>query len=240
MSLFLHAEEGSYSLTTAGTIGVIVLTVVLILLASFIRTRFNSDEKRTSEKKDPRFSTRQLVFSAVALALAFALSFVKIFHMPWGGSVTLCSMFFVVIIGYWYGPAVGITAAFAYGLLQFIQGGGGYILTLLQVALDYFLAFAALGVSGFFYKQKNGLRTGYIIAILLRAALHSAGGYLYWMEYMPEEFPASLTAIYPIVYNFSYILIEGVITIAVIEIPAVKRAIAYVTGLARGENPKFS
>ncbi|MCR5501430.1 MAG: energy-coupled thiamine transporter ThiT [Lachnospiraceae bacterium] len=191
---------------------------------------------KTADGTPSAFTPGQLVFSAVSLALAFALSFVKIFHMPWGGSVTLCSMFFVVIIGYWYGPKIGLTAAFAYGLLQFVQGGGGYILTLMQVAFDYVLAFAALGVSGFFYKKKNGLLIGYIVAILLRGAFHAAGGYLYWMEYMPEEFPKQLSAIYPIVYNYSFILLEGVLTVIILLLPPVSRAIAYVTRMARGKN----
>ena len=46
-------------------------------------------------------------FSAAALALGFITSYVKIIDMPWGGSVTLCSMLFITLIGYWYGPKVG-------------------------------------------------------------------------------------------------------------------------------------
>ena len=144
------AEDGAYSLTTQGTILFIVLTALFILAIAFIRSKGSDPEKKPS-----LFSTRQLVFSAVSLALAFILSYVKLIHMPWGGSVTLCSMLFVVMIGYWYGPAIGIISAFAYGLLQFIQGGGGYILSPMQVAFDYVLAFAALGIGGFFLQKEK-------------------------------------------------------------------------------------
>lgn len=228
MSLFLNQEDGYFSLTTAGEAAVMVLIAVLVILTAVIRTKV----KDTKEQKKSVFSTKQLVFSAVALALGFAASYIKIVHMPWGGSITLCSMLFVTMIGYWYGPKIGLTAAFAYGLLQFVQGGGSYILSPLQACLDYIFAFAALGLSGFFYKQKNGLLKGYLIAILVRGLFHSIGGYLYWMDYMPDDFPKSLTAIYPVAYNYAYILGEGVLTVIVMMLPPVKKAIEKVKEMA--------
>lgn len=152
--------------------------------------------------------------------------------MPWGGSVTLCSMLFVVLIGYWYGPRIGLTAGFAYGLLQFVQDGGSYILSPLQACLDYILAFAALGLSGLFCKKANGLVKGYLFAILVRGLLHTIGGYLYWMDYMPENFPKSLAVVYPIAYNYAYILGEGFITIVILTLPPVKNAMTRVKKLA--------
>ena len=59
----------------------------------------------------------------------------------------------------------------------------------------------------------------------MRGAFHSLGGYLYWMDYMPENFPQSLTSLYPIVYNYSYILAEGILTIIVIMLPPVQKAL---------------
>lgn len=53
-------------------------------------------------------SAKQITFCAVALALAFVTSYLKIFLLPFGGSVTLFSMLFIVLIGYWYGIKVGI------------------------------------------------------------------------------------------------------------------------------------
>ena len=54
------------------------------------------------------------------------------------------------------------------------------------------------------------------------------GGYLYWMDYMPENFPQSLKSIYPIAYNYSYLLAEAVITIIIISISAVSKGLARV------------
>lgn len=227
MSFFLNQEDGYYSLTTAGMIAFLVIIAVLVLLTAFFKKK--EDAKQENAKS---FSAKQLVFSAAALALGFVTSYIKIIDMPWGGSVTLCSMLFVTLIGYWYGPKIGLTAGFAYGILQFIQGGGDFILSPMQVCMDYILAFAALGLSGFFSRTKNGLIKGYLLAILVRGLFHTIGGYLYWMEYMPESFPKSFSFLYPFAYNYAYLLVEAFITIVILVLPPVKNAMARVKTLA--------
>lgn len=238
MSLFINTEDGFFSLTKAGGIAVIALMIVLVGCTALIHTKVREtqegNENHARHKRS--FSTKQMVFSAVALALGFAMSYVKVIDMPWGGSVTLCSMLFVTLIGYWYGPKVGLTAAFAYGLLQFVQGGGGYILSPLQVMLDYVLAFAALGLSGFFWKKKNGLIKGYLLAVLVRGFFHSIGGYLYWMDYMPDNFPSSLTMIYPFAYNYAYILAEALLSVIVCVLPPVRKSMEKVREMAVSES----
>lgn len=227
MSLFLNQEDGYYSLTTTGVIAFVVIIVVLVMLIAFFRKKENAE---TTNAKT--FSAKQLVFSAVALALGFVTSYVKIIDMPWGGSVTLCSMLFVTLIGYWYGPKIGLTAGFAYGILQFLQGGGSYILSPMQVCMDYILAFAALGLSGFFSQKKNGLIKGYLFAVFIRGLFHTVGGYLYWMDYMPESFPKSFAFLYPFAYNYAYLLIECFITVVILLFPPVKNAMTRVKTLA--------
>ncbi len=230
MSLFFNSEEGGsyYSLTTAGTVAIIAVIVLLLIIVAFVRSA------KKEEKKGPAIDTRTLAFTALSIALAFVLSYVRIFKLPWGGSVTLCSMLFIVLIGYWYGLKVGLIAGFVYGCLQFIQDGGSYILDPLQAGLDYFIAFMALGLSGLFCRmKKNGLTVGYIVAVLARGAFHSLGGYLYWMDYMPENFPEKLAPVYPIAYNYAYLLAEAAITIIVINFPLVKDALNRITNMAR-------
>lgn len=208
---FVNAEGG---LTTAGYVLCIAAGIILFVAALIFAGRI-------SEKK--KMGTRQLVFCAMAMALAFITSYLKLFNMPWGGSVTLCSMLFIVLVANWYGPKTGILVGLAYGILQFIQEP--YVLSFFQVCCDYILAFAALGVAGFFAKSKHGLLKGYIAAVIARGAFHALGGYLYWMDYMPDNFPKALTSIYPIVYNYSYLLVEGIITVIIISIPAVSKAL---------------
>jgi len=89
---FLVTAEGG--LTTAGyAVSVIAVLILIILVAVLL-------QKNTSALK---FTTQQLVTCAVALALAYVTSYIKIFKLPFGGSVTLFSMLFIVLIGYWYG-----------------------------------------------------------------------------------------------------------------------------------------
>jgi len=94
------------------------------------------------------------------------------------------------------------------------------------------LAFAALGLSGVFAHSKNGLVKGYLLGSLVRGLFHTIGGYLYWMDYMPEEFPQALAALYPVIYNYSYILAEGALTVLVVTVPPVKKALEQVKRMA--------
>ena len=209
---FVNAEGG---LTTAGYVLTIIAGIVLFLAAAYFAGKHSAKKK---------LSTKQLVFCAAAMALAFITSYIKpVGEMPWGGSVTLCSMLFIVLVANWYGAGTGVLVGLAYGILQFIQEP--YVLSFFQVCCDYILAFAALGVAGFFAKQNHGLLKGYIAAVIARGAFHALGGYLYWMDYMPDNFPQSLRSIYPIAYNYSYILAEAVITIIIISIPAVAKGL---------------
>ena len=216
--IFVNAEGG---LTAAGYALTIVAGIILFLAASYFAGKH-------SAKK--RMSTKQLVFCAAAMALAFITSYIKIWNMPWGGSVTLCSMLFIVLAANWYGAGTGIFVGLAYGILQFIQEP--YVLSFFQVCCDYVLAFAALGLAGFFAKSKHGLVKGYILAVIVRGAFHVLGGYLYWMDSMPDEFPQALRSLYPILYNYSYLLVEAVITIIITSLPPVAAGLARVKRMA--------
>jgi len=89
---FMVTADGG--LTTAGYVITVIAGIILFFLAIYFAGK-NSDKKK--------LTTRQLVFCAVAIALAFITSYLKIFKLPWGGSVTLCSMLFIVLIANWYG-----------------------------------------------------------------------------------------------------------------------------------------
>lgn len=218
LNFLVNAEGG---LTTAGYAVSIIAGIVLFIAALFFAG------KSAGKKK---MSAKQLVFCGMAIALAFLTSYLKIFQLPWGGSVTLCSMLFIVLVGNWYGVKTGVLVGLAYGLLQFLQEP--YVLSFFQVCCDYILAFAALGVAGFFAKSSHGLVKGYIAGVLARGAFHALGGYLYWMSYMPDTFPQSLKSIYPIVYNYSYLLAEGILTVILLSVPAVAKGLQRIRQMA--------
>ena len=137
-------------------------------------------------------------------------------------------MLFVTLIGYWYGSAVGLMAGVAYGLLQMIFDT--YVVSLPQVLLDYPLAFGALGLSGFFSEKKNGLVIGYLVAITGRFLFSVLSGVVFFGMYAPEGMsPLAYSA----AYNGSIIYGEGILTIIILMIPAVKSALATVKDQAK-------
>ena len=88
-------------------------------------------------------SARHLAFCAVSVALAMVTSMIKLYSFPFGGSVTLFSMLFICLPGYFFGVGTGVLTAAAYGILQLIIEP--YIYFPIQVIVDYVLAFGALG-----------------------------------------------------------------------------------------------
>lgn len=217
----IATEDGS--LTTAGYFLFIGIGLVALAVGCWLAGRFAPNR---------RMSARQIAFCGLALALAVVTSYVQLFQLPLGGSVTLFSMLFIVLVGYWYGPGCGILVGLAYGVLQFFQYP--YFLSVLQVCFDYLFAFAALGISGFFRNRKNGLRKGYIAAAAGRFVFATLAGYFFWYSTAPEGFPENLAWLYPIAYNFSYIFVEAVLTLIVISIPSVAKAMDQVKQIALG------
>jgi len=176
-------------------------------------------------------NTKKIVFSAIAIALAIIIATViKLPSLPFGGSVTLFSMLIICLVGYWYGPATGLIAAVAYGILQFITGP--YVVHPLQILLDFPLAFGALGLSGFFCNKKHGLIIGYVSGVLGRFVFHTISGLIFYTNYV-GNFQSDIAAIWAsIFYNLSYLLPEAILTIILISIPPVNRMLARVKTMA--------
>lgn len=214
-------DEDIFRLTTAGIITVVILMAALIAVAILLRPR---------QKRTVKSATKQLVFSGAALALAMVTSeFIPTISLPFGGSITLFSMLFVVLIGYWYGAKAGLLTGFAYGLLQFVIDPKFY--SPIQLLVDYPLAFGALGLSGFFSEKRHGLLFGYIAGVLGRYVFTFLSGVLFFAHYAPTQTPVGII-IYSLGYNASYILPEAAATIAILSIPAVKDAFARIKRLA--------
>ena len=208
--------DTTYNLTAAGYTGLIILFIALLLLGAAI---FGNKKK---------MSTKQLVFSAMAIALATVTSMIKLFEMPMCGSVTLFSMLFIVLIGYWYGLGGGLTVAIAYGVLQLLLDP--YILSFPQMLVDYILAFGALGLAGIFHNSKHGLIKGYIVAVLGRYFFSFLSGWIFFGMYAPDNFPNAV--VYSLAYNGSYLGAEALITLIVIAIPPVAKALQTVKNQA--------
>lgn len=218
MSLFAtySAENYEFILTPAGYIALIVIMLLAFSGIFFFR---GSSQKQ--------IKTKQLVVSALAMGLAVVASYLKLAHLPFGGSITLFSMFFICFIGTLYGTRIGILAAVAYGLLQLILDP--YIYTPVQMLLDYPIAFGALGLSGIFSNKKHGLVLGYVTGVIGRLIFHIISGYIFFASFAPEGMNPF---VYTVGYNASYIIPELIATVIVISIPAVSSGLLQIKKMA--------
>lgn len=97
-----------------------------------------------------RFNTRTIVEAGMMIALTALLGRVILFRAPMGGKVTAGSMIPLLLIAMLRGPVVGVVVGAAYGIINFLIGGHSSV-SVLQWLLDYPIAYAALGVAGFFW-----------------------------------------------------------------------------------------
>lgn len=165
--------------------------------------------------------TRKLTETAIMIALATALSFVTIYTLPMGGSVTLFSQVPIIIIGYRYGLKWGAATGVIHGVLQmllqglgnfaYVKGIGSY---LVLIFADYIVAFMVLGLcGGLFRRIKNqslALGLAAFTGSLLRFICHFISGVTIWGEYAQGW---KSVWIYSLSYNGSYMGAEAAITV---------------------------
>jgi thiamine transporter len=154
------------------------------------------------------FDTKVLAEMAITIALATVLSYIKIFNMPYGGSVTLGSMVPILLISFRRDVKVGVTTGIVYGFVQMFLDGWFY--SPVGMFLDYPFAFGVLGLAGLFKKQPI---IGVIIGLVGRFVGHFISGVVFFGIYAPEGMSP---VVYSAVYNGSYILPEMIISAVLI------------------------
>jgi thiamine transporter len=155
-----------------------------------------------------RWGVRALAEIGVAIALAAVLGQVRLFIMPQGGSVSL-ELLPVIFIAVRRGVVPGAVTGLLYGLLQ-LGLPGAFVYHPVQAALDYPLAFAALGVAGFVdVRGWRSLALAVLLALAARFVFHFFSGLIFFASYAPQwENPW----LYSATYNLLYLLPEGVLT----------------------------
>ena len=91
-----------------------------------------------------KWNAKMLACGALCIAMSFVLSYIRLLHMPQGGSITPASMLPVMMFAFAFGFGPGLVCAVAYGVLQMFQDM--YIVGWVQAMLDYLLAYGALAV----------------------------------------------------------------------------------------------
>lgn len=194
MSKYFQLVKGYYP--GANTTGLIVSAVVCMALIAVIYLIGN---------KTNISDTRSIVYGAIAIALSFALSYVRFFKMPQGGSVTFASLLPLLIYCFMFGTRKGVIVCLVYGTLQAIQDP--WIIHPMQFLLDYPLAFGLVGISGIFM-EKNVFKgkkipaflLGGILAVTLRFACHVFSGVFAFADMADLDSCSSVWA-YSLAYN---------------------------------------
>lgn len=173
-----------------------------------------------------RWTARMLANAALCLALAFVLSYIKLFDLPQGGAVTAASLLPIVAFAYSYGLAPGLVVGVAYGLLQMIQDP--WIVTPVQAILDYPLAFACIALAAVARKLPDswGWLAGMALAAVGRFVCHTFTGVAFFAEY------AEGTGMTPFVYSVSYnsfVFVDMAICAVVMAFPQVRGALKRMT-----------
>ncbi len=149
-------------------------------------------------KTKTKFSKNTIAMTecAIMIALATILSLIKVFELPWGGSITAASMLPLVIVGYRHGLKWGILSSLIYSLIQMLLGGTTiarafipgedqmiWYLAVIMVVFDYLLAFSLVGLSGLFRnknKPSKSLALGALVGTSARFVMHFLSGWILW------------------------------------------------------------
>lgn len=189
-------------------IGYYILSAVLVLAIITLSFVFGKDKGSAS-------NTKKIAYAGVCVALSFALSYIKLFSMPMGGSVTVASLLPLMLYSYIFGARRGVFAGVLYGVLQCLQSPQFY--QPMQILLDYPIAFGAIGLAGIGKKFKflKGnmfleLIIGMIIAVTFRYVAHVISGYYVFYSWSTMD----NALVYSLTYN-TFTLVDLAIDIAV-------------------------
>ncbi|WP_416198087.1 MAG: energy-coupled thiamine transporter ThiT [Sporanaerobacter sp.] len=163
---------------------------------------------------EKKWNVKMLAEGGIMIALATLLSYVRLFKMPQGGSVTAGSMIPIMIFAMRWGVGPGILVGCLYGVVQCILDPQVYYP--IQFFLDYPIAFGFLGLAGIAKLDNKGMdKQSYfltILGVLLsiggRFISHLLSGVIFFAEYAGEQNPW----VYSAIYNGSYLLPECIIS----------------------------
>lgn len=182
-------------------------------------------DAQTKQKPKIKLNLWALTESAILVALAVVLSFIKIKIWANGGSIDLV-MIPLFILAYRRGVDWAVPAGLVFGLIKCIIGGG-LTYGALSLLFDYVLAYGAVGLAGYFRKLKGGLVIGAVVGSLARFAMHFISGVTIWKlaaatELFGNTYNADDAVLYSVIYNGSYMLVNmllAVIVLMLIKVP---------------------
>ncbi|MBQ8321418.1 MAG: energy-coupled thiamine transporter ThiT [Clostridia bacterium] len=165
-------------------------------------------------------NVRILTECSIMIALSTVLSVIKLFEMPYGGSITLASMLPVAVIAHRHGFKYGISTALVASVIQLLLGlkNFSYFTTpesLVALGVfDYILAFGVFGLVGLMKRwirsQSLAATVGVVLASLLRYLCHVISGATIWAGL---SIPTEAAMAYSLSYNATYMVPETIILV---------------------------
>ncbi len=162
-----------------------------------------------------------LTETALLIALSTVLSMIKIFELPYGGSITAFSMVPIMIAAFRYGTKWGMFAGFVNSLIQLLLGMNNLSYATSASAafaiilLDYIFAFSFLGLAAIFKKQlkDDGLSAiaGATFVCAIRYFFHVISGCTVWAGI---SIPTGEALVYSLSYNATFMIPETIINVA--------------------------
>lgn len=203
------ADDGYYSEYLNQT-GLYVSAAALVVIAVAAALVLGRGDKNG-------FDSHSIALAGICIAMSFVLSYVKLWEMPQGGSITLVSLLPVMLYAYVYGTKKGVLIGLIYGVMQAMQDP--YIVHPAQFLLDYPIAFAMVGFAGVFANVKAiklpqvRFALGAIIAGALRFVSHVFSGVFAFGAWGIDEGYTNLW-LYSTAYN-SFVFVDLAIVIVV-------------------------
>ena len=163
-------------------------------------------------------SVRALTESAVCVALALALSYLKIpiglAFGGLGGSIDLV-MIPLIVLAVRRGLGWGLGAGLVFGTLKYFFANGAAI-TWESMLLDYSVAYMFVGFAGLLREKFRLMPLAALIGCVARFIIHFISGVTIYAEYFEESFMgvSGLTpATYSVLYNGTYMLPNTILAI---------------------------
>ena len=170
-------------------------------------------------KNKNRSSIRVIVEGGICIALAIALSYLKIpiglEFGGFGGSIDLV-MIPLIIFAMRSNVGWGMAAGLIFGTLKFFLGGSA--VDWISIIFDYSVAYAMVGLAGLFHNNFKLLPLAALVGCLGRFVVHFISGVTVYAEYLPDAFMGvekPSVALYSLLYNGTYMLPNTILAVVI-------------------------
>lgn len=199
--------------------------------------------------------SRKLLGTFVLFGLFLMLSTVKVIVLPQGGAMTYLSLLFLWLVTYFFGFKFGLVCSVLFGLarLGVDYKTGEYINFLhpMAILLEYPLGYGVFCLGGLLKeprKKKNDnyaaehvgyekepfkLKVGYVIGVLGQFVFFVVSAVCFYQQEQ-EGFLRNL--LFCMLYDGSYLAMEGIVTVLVLCAPPVHDSIYYLKYVMTREN----